>query len=322
MSCSMPASAADFAPVRFSTDDLPERDRLTQWREEFGRGLVRVEIEPLASDRPFRAEATLQALPGVRTALCIAPAFYNRTRAIVAGGDDSIGLVINLKAEAAAFQRGKDVVLAAGDAVPILSGEPAGLTSTCHVGLLFPRAALASRVDRVEDAAMRVIPHATEPLRLLVSYLTLVRQEFAVATPELRRAVVDHIHDLAALTLGANRDTRASGLSAVTEARLTAALAHIADKFSDPGLTVDAVARRQGVSPRYLQRLLETSGTSFTARVTELRLQRAFDLLSRVHRNRRISDIAMEAGFSDVSNFNRLFRARFGDTPTGVRSQR
>ncbi|MBP0112132.1 protein of unknown function [Bradyrhizobium vignae] len=32
-----------------------------------------------------------------------------------------------------------------------------------------------------------------------------------------------------------------------------------------------------------------------------------------------MSDIALVAGFSDVSYFNRLFRARFGDTPREVR---
>jgi AraC-like DNA-binding protein len=81
------------------------------------------------------------------------------------------------------------------------------------------------------------------------------------------------------------------------------------------------VARRQGISPRYLQRLLETSGTSFSARVNELRLQRAFVLLTEPHgRGRRISDIALQAGFSDVSHFNRMFRRRFGDSPSGVRA--
>jgi AraC-like DNA-binding protein len=80
------------------------------------------------------------------------------------------------------------------------------------------------------------------------------------------------------------------------------------------------VARSQGISPRYLQRLLEESGSSFTARVTELRLQRAFALLGDTGL-RRISDIALDAGFSDISHFNRLFRARFGDTPSAVRAQ-
>jgi AraC-like DNA-binding protein len=36
--------------------------------------------------------------------------------------------------------------------------------------------------------------------------------------------------------------------------------------------------------------------------------------------NDRICDIALRAGFSDISHFNRLFRSRFGDTPKGVRT--
>ena len=34
-----------------------------------------------------------------------------------------------------------------------------------------------------------------------------------------------------------------------------------------------------------------------------------------------ISDIALRAGFSDISHFNTLFRTRFGDTPSGLRAQ-
>jgi AraC-like DNA-binding protein len=65
---------------------------------------------------------------------------------------------------------------------------------------------------------------------------------------------------------------------------------------------------------------LETSGTSFTAHVTELRLKHAFMLLTAHCGKDRISDIALRAGFSDISHFNRLFRSRFGDTPKGVRA--
>ncbi len=123
------------------------------------------------------------------------------------------------------------------------------------------------------------------------------------------------------MALGANRGTRETRLGAVAAARSAAVLADINRSFTDPGLTLETVARRQGVSPRYLQKLLEQSGMSFTARVNELRLQRAFALLSKAqNRGRRISEIAWQSGFSNIPHFNRLFRARFGDTPSGSRS--
>ena len=47
------------------------------------------------------------------------------------------------------------------------------------------------------------------------------------------------------------------------------------------------------ISPRYVQRLLEKSGTSFTVHVTELRLKHAFMLLTaHCGKGFRISDIA------------------------------
>jgi len=111
--------------------------------------------------------------------------------------------------------------------------------------------------------------------------------------------------------------------SRVAAARLTAALDHIATNFQHPELSVETVARSLKITPRYLQALLKKAGTSFTARVNELRLQRALTLLTQAgDKARRVSDIAMEVGFSDVSHFNHLFRSRFGNTPSSVRSRR
>jgi transcriptional regulator GlxA family with amidase domain len=95
----------------------------------------------------------------------------------------------------------------------------------------------------------------------------------------------------------------------------------MASHFSDPELSLAKVAHSLGISARYLQRLLETSGTSFTAHVTELRLKHAFTLLTaRDLSDVCICNIALQAGFSDISHFNRLFRSRFGGTPKGVRA--
>jgi AraC-like DNA-binding protein len=111
--------------------------------------------------------------------------------------------------------------------------------------------------------------------------------------------------------------------SRVAAARLTAALDHIATNFQHHELNVEAVARSVKITPRYLQRLLKKAGTSFTAHVSELRLQRALTLLTQAgDKARRVSDIAMEVGFSDISHFNHLFRSRFGNTPSSVRGRR
>jgi AraC-like DNA-binding protein len=124
-----------------------------------------------------------------------------------------------------------------------------------------------------------------------------------------------------ALALTQHADLGESNLGAIAAARLNEALNHIAAHVLDPALNLTKVAENMRISPRYLQYLLEKSGTSFTAHVTELRLKRVFMLLTAQCEGKdSISDIALRAGFSDISHFNRLFRSHFGDTPKGVRA--
>jgi AraC-like DNA-binding protein len=318
----MSTVAADFVSYRFSTRELPERMRIPLWRENFGRGIVHVDIEPLL-DVPFQAEARLQAIRGLRTlALTGSSMRFKRSQSSIVDGDDSIGIIVCSSGRSQLSQRGQEIELRAGDAIAILHSESATVTYVegLQFGLAVPRDALTQRVTNVDGLAMRPISRRTEALRLLMTYLKSALKEGALAAPKLRGAVVSHIHDLAALAISEGAPLGESGASAVVAARHSAALDHIATRFQDPGLSLEVVAHSQGISPRYLQRLMASSGTSFTERVNELRLQRAFTLLTEPHTStQRISDIALEVGFSDISYFNRLFRARFGNSPRGVR---
>src|SRR5438552_1560032 len=60
----MSSENGDFAPIRFSTDDVPLRDRVAVWREVVGRKIVRLDLEPL-SDRPFHSRVYARSLPGL-----------------------------------------------------------------------------------------------------------------------------------------------------------------------------------------------------------------------------------------------------------------
>ncbi|MBB4397179.1 AraC family transcriptional regulator [Bradyrhizobium sp. ERR14] len=318
----MSMDAANFVSHRFSTREHPERMRLPLWRERFVRGIVHVDIEPL-TDVPFQADATLQALRGLRTlALKGSPMRFERLRTSVADGDDSIGLIVSLPGKSRLSQRGRDIELCAGDATSILHSEPATVTYIEGIlfGLAVPREALAQRVTDIESLAIRPIPQRNEALRLLMAYLKSAFKEEPLARPKLRDAVVAHTCDLVALAVSECAPLGESDASAIVAARHSAVLDYIAAHFQKPGLSVEEVAHRQGISPRYLQRLMASSGSSFTGHVNELRLQLAFTLLTEARVSAQlISDIALEVGFSDISHFNRLFRARFGDSPRGVR---
>ena len=168
-----------------------------------------------------------------------------------------------------------------------------------------------------QDALKNIINFRSEGLTLLVGYLGVLRKSGPPSVPETREAVQAHLIDLTVLTV-THSSLGESQAGCVVAARRAAALEYIASHFQDPALSGSRIAQDLGISRRYLQRLLEGTGRSLTEHVNELRLERASVLLA-CGGDRRVSDIALEVGFSDVGYFNRLFRSRYGDTPLGVR---
>jgi AraC-like DNA-binding protein len=313
----------ELATLRLSTDKFPERQRLSMWREEFGDKILRVDIEPL-SDLAFHARLTLRALPGLKTFFSASsPLRFHRARD-AADADGSIALIINMTKNSVAAQRGREVTLRAGDAVAVhhRSAGSVSFAQGSYFALVIPRDELASRLGNIDEPTMRPIPREETALRLLRGYMRPLWDELRLATSDLRSLVTTHVHDLAAMMLSRDGLSGESSASAVVATRLAAVLDYIAANFDDPELNLEVVAHSQGVSSRYLQRLLETSGSSFTAQVNELRLRRAFALLTEPAAGPRlISDIALEVGFSDISYFNRSFHSRFGESPTSIRVQ-
>lgn len=64
------------------------------------------------------------------------------------------------------------------------------------------------------------------------------------------------------------------------------------------------------------------TGTTFTEFVLMQRLERARGMLVDPRfRDEKISTIAYDSGFADVSYFNRMFRRSYGESPSDVRVQ-
>ena len=115
---------------------------------------------------------------------------------------------------------------------------------------------------------------------------------------------------------GGDAPSRPSG-NGYGAARLQLIQAQVLENLHDCGLTVASVARRARVSPKQVQRLFQQTGSTFSEFVLEQRLLLAHRRLSAPGtRGEKISTIALDAGFGDLSYFNRSFRKRFGMTPS------
>jgi hypothetical protein len=187
--------------VSFSTSDLRPRERDDALRNLQQRGIMTVERLPdhipcAAIRKRFLPDAAILSgtLGGLRQ-------FGTQH------GGDNVFLALNVEGESTARQRDREVTLHSGDAV-LFSGSNGGCTiyrpATVHfTAMRIPYRALAPLVANLDEGAMRLIPKETGSLRLLASYLRAIDMGHALDSQELCPAVVSHIRDLVALSLGA-----------------------------------------------------------------------------------------------------------------------
>jgi transcriptional regulator GlxA family with amidase domain len=189
-------------------------------------------------------------------------------------------------------------------------------------GLWVHRARLEPRVARLDDRVLKPIAADTEAMRYLIGYVRHLEEQQSLVDPTLAQLAAVHLRDLFVLVLGARRDAailaQGRGLRA---ARLQAIKRYIAANFGDGGLDVGRVAARHRLTPRNVQRLFESEGTTFSEFLLNQRLARVHQMLTDPACARwTVSAIALEAGFGDVSYFNRRFRRRYALRPSDVRA--
>ena len=310
--------------LRFSTETLPERDRFSAFQEEVAQKILKVDIIDRGAGHSrfglaFMRLGSVRVSEGRST-----PAEFIRYNHHLKDCEDGFRLAIHARGPVQLSHAGEERTydVGWGDfldlARPNRGFAPCGLISR---NVTVRPAALKTLVAHPEDLA----GHPVRPgpaLGLLDGYLQWLTSRDEPPSPELAPIIGGHLVDLVAAALGPTAEAaEIIAKRGVKAARLRAVVAEIARRFSEPDFDLDDIVGRLGLSRRYIQQLLEETGQSFTERLVERRLERAFALLSDPRcLHLAIIDIALAAGFSDVSHFKRMFRRRFGDTPSGVRA--
>lgn len=324
-----PASGHGVGPhtVRLSTEAVPVRERTAAFREFYGRQMLGLDIEPLRE--PLRAQVTLRLLPdfGVATVSSTAVRLA-RTKALLSNGEDTLGLLLNMSPTTGVLQQfGREVPLAPGSAVLLSNGDPGAISYPGPQGpsslicVALPRARVQPLVRDLDSVLLQPIPDDHEGLRLFKHYLKALTGELEICAPELLDLMVLHAYDLLATMVGARQETAQTAKGrGVRAARMLAFKNDIRKNLHHADLTAGIVASRHGLTPRYVQMLFESDGTTFGEFVLEERLSRARRMLTNPSfADRSISAIAFDVGFGDLSYFNRTFRRRFGCTPSDAR---
>jgi AraC-like DNA-binding protein len=301
--------------MRIATAELPRSRRLPVLRDLFDRSIGM----DIAAEDEQSVDLRVSSVPGLRRAEMLRPftARADRGATRLADGDDTVCLMIKSGGRMSLSQGRHEAVPEVGDGMLLVYRHPSRVhfRQATYLSLRVPLGALAMLVD-VESAAGRRIRGDTAPLQLLRRYVASLPER--LTDPALGGLVATHVHDLMALAIGATGEGREIARGRGVRAARLAAIE--ADLTLDASLSIDEIARRQGVTTRYVQILFEDAGTTFGEFVTARRLDAARAMLrSPRYAQWSVAGIAFEAGFKDLSHFNRRFRQRFGLTPREFR---
>ncbi|WP_066809545.1 helix-turn-helix domain-containing protein [Sphingomonas asaccharolytica] len=303
---------------RFATSDLPECDRHEAWCSRSPSTVGRLyETRP---HEPFDVATDLVMLGPLKIHFStISGQSFERTRAMAAadGVDD---LVVNVRfrggavgdMNGAALDALGESTLLTDMAQPQHHVSEASSTAYFHV----PRALAERYLPSVRSLHGLAIPPSTAAL--LREHLQQIWRHADRLPVDLGARLAGTVMDLLAVAVAQERGGRATP-AAVAGAAMTRARAEIEARLGSATLTVATLCRALGMSRSALYRLFEDEG-GVHAYVTRRRLESVAAALSESTERDRIADIAERWGFCDAAYLGRLFRERFGMTPSDYRA--
>ncbi len=301
-----------------STDGLAEPDRERVWSEALQQvslpatslqdldgfhGDVSSIVSPLGIEFS-RISSSAQTISGkcVNRPPCLWLALPVKGRFMFADGADSSDL-------------------RAGDILYGPTGRNSTLILPDHFVMLYVRIPLTMLHPRL--LSLRTMPAGTLTgqaalNRVFASLLNSVVDDLDELTDDDIRPIEVALSEFVISSLGASAAGNSLDVAAASNFHRICQAIEL--QLGDGELTLHRIADQQHVSGRYIQKLFQRVGLSFSPYLRQRRLAHCkADLANAALRNLSISDICFRWGFNDAGHFSRSFRAEFGETPREFR---
>ncbi|MCU4299053.1 helix-turn-helix domain-containing protein [Brevibacterium permense] len=305
-----------------SRDSKTRANSIPEFRDIVSRSFVPLTVSG-ASDRPFAAQvSTSSADRAVFTTLKTQPHLVERTpTTIAAGGSGYFKLNMLLSGSGVLVQDGREVLIRPGDLALYDTSRPYSLMFddvVSNLVMMFPKDQLSLPATVVEqltavslggDSALgSIVTKLLEQIPSTITALPLhTRRQVAQSGLELLEALLS-------TTLGTD-----SGTPDPRQSQLETVYRFIDANLADD-LTPSSIAAAHFMSTRHLHDLFTDTDTTVSALIRDKRLERCrSDILDPALFSRTIASLAAANGFPDPAHFSRVFRARFGTSPSELR---
>ena len=309
----------------FTTEMLPAADRIDAWRWNAQQicGDCRIKL-PKAS---FHGSIEVRTIGGLKmTRFSSSPLAFWKWPADVVRVENRFCIVITqISGLREYLQNGASILLKAGDSTVIDVGQPWCSTSTTHCARLYlrvPRWMMENRLrSRQIPTGQRICGSSGLGATLSQLAQSLYEEAEHMSAQESEAALDAYFGVLAGCITGAvlSNPTPVADFPS----RLREQIHHYVEAhLSDPALAPQEIALALGISVRHLHRLFSAGGTTMGnyLRIRRLEACRS-DLANPRLRDRTITEIAFNWGFSDSAHFSHAFTKEFGESPRHFRAK-
>jgi AraC family transcriptional activator of tynA and feaB len=305
----------------WSTDAIRERERFSYWREALCKSVFNLTIEAhpenfsariIARNAGVLRFATSESTPYqvVRTRRDIdtaPPDHYSvfvqvRGRSVITQGDESLCYLPN------------DIAISDGRS-PFHCDLP---DDGRRAFAVIPREMIDRRAPWLRHKPLHKLAADQSFVDLARRHLVELTAPDSTLSEGATGLLTENLCNL--LALASANDVTTNRLQ--PELQMEAILAFCRQNLHDAELTPQRVADRFGISVRTLHLRFAQIGETFGRWLLEHRLDAcSASLRDENQRGVNISDIAYRWGFNDLSHFNKVFRARFDQTPREWRNR-
>jgi AraC family transcriptional regulator, positive regulator of tynA and feaB len=302
-----------------STAEVAVADRLPFWNTIARQTVAPIEVVPLG-EGPFEARMFRRRLRECEIlSPCSSPA-----RIFSDADQENVG-VLNIQVQhrgrSTNHTGGRTAVLEEGDFVLYDPSRPLWLSFEDYTQAIVLRLPLASVEERMPHLRGQVgvpVSGRSGAGALFSGFIRNAWEEMEhECDGEWVEALGDAIWPLLDMAYSASRNQPGETRR---EERRRALFEAVEGELTDPELDVHRLARRMGVSARYIQMLFAEMGTTPRAFIQNRRLEMAARRLAREGLDVTVTDVAYDVGFNDLSSFCRAFRRRFEMSPRNYRA--
>jgi AraC family transcriptional regulator, positive regulator of tynA and feaB len=304
--------------IVFSTSDVHPRDGVAYWLDDVIRGFVRYAFT--AGDGPYRASVRFGNVADLSIAdyECDPHGAERTARDIARARCDDIVFNLQLSGRSIHCQDDRQAVTEPGGFFLLDPRRP----HTGHfqersrtISIRMPRHTFEARLGSAAPHTCRALSSRRPVAGLAFGFLTMIADRMDAIEGSAAGPIADQALDLLALALSAEGAGSVT-LSSPRTVALTLLKAAIEARLHEPELKPTLAAAAAGISVRYANALLAEEDSCLERYIIGRRLERCRRALEDpAHANRMIGEIAFSWGFSDLSHFNRRFKAKFGCSP-------